>query len=72
MPFLATGEQAAVDMEDLEQPLRAIIRVPLSESDLRHKVEKRLGYEKDDLNPGTFHRLLKELQITCHKDLHSG
>jgi hypothetical protein len=68
MPFMATGEPADTVMEQPKD-----IRVPvLSESDLRREVEKRLGRERDSLNPGAFTKLLRRLRITCRYSPKSG
>jgi hypothetical protein len=73
MPFNDVGEpNAEYELQrELGTPvvLPEIIRVPATESILRRKVEKRLV---EEINPGTFTRILGRLGIRCRKDPHSG
>jgi hypothetical protein len=64
MPFNDVGESAD---EEIELP--KIIRVAVTESTLRRKLEKRLHLE---INPGTFTRILKRHGIRCHKKNSGG
>jgi hypothetical protein len=72
-PFNMLGEARETVGEDSEiSPADAThhsIRIPITESELRRVVEKRLGYE---INPGTFTRQLGRLNIKCKKKPNSG
>jgi hypothetical protein len=73
-PFNEVGEPNAEDeiQRELGLPvneLPEIICVPVTESVLRRKVEKRFGFE---INPGTFTRILKSCSIRCHQEANSG
>ncbi len=76
MPFNGLGERVVNDdgvtNDDRQQAdiqLPEIIKVPVSESAFRSKVGKRLG---EEINPGTFTRILQRLAIRCRKDPHAG